>query len=245
MLRAILAVLACVFSLPAIGFGGLMLWDWLAVRGGQQFYVGSELRDYFLRGLLCVGAGVWGLKAAVDVTFRGNQKPGLLTTACGSAFAGCILAMTYTFLASPVAIANSDVVLALGNLKSGLWDWAERNGRYPQNEAELRSSATGLQLHSPFKRGDVSFFYELSYVGEAEGPVLSEPPPQRPGIVFCAFSKDLRQSWITVTSLEKRVGGPVVWMRLLGQPRVEGGRLPDRIYRPPGELPPRSAASSK
>ncbi len=89
--------------------------------------------------------------------------------------------------------------------------WMKRYGRLPENQAEVQMAmeeyAKGRDddplLLSPFAHDGKRIPYEFVYVRNASGPYLSEPPVDRPGVVYFAISEDLEQFWLTATVLKR------------------------------------------
>lgn len=230
-LRMFLSVLGCVVSLPVLYAGGELVWGWFQMRGGQVFYVGSDF-DILGRGLEFVLVGGAGLGLCAYATIRRQVRPGVLFGGCFCAFGFGTVVLLGAHM-YPLKLAEMNATSMVSDVDNRLFDWARERGHYPANEADFREALARLDLESPFKRAGAAVQYRLVYVGGSSGPLLTEPPPQEPGTVFCAFRSDLHECWITVTTLEKPVRGPVVWLKLLGKPYVHRAHLPDQWYRPP------------
>lgn len=104
------------------------------------------------------------------------------------------------------------------NLANALDTFGANQGRFPADEAELAQIAAKLEgpdaLVGPYYHDGATTPIHLVYVGGASGPVLVEPVNAPiPAAIYCAVSGDKEHLWITVTMLDRDVGGHPRWLK--------------------------------
>jgi hypothetical protein len=97
------------------------------------------------------------------------------------------------------------------NLATGL---ENSGGLLPASQVQLASVAKmaarqgDLELSGPYFRGGARVPVQLAYVGAATGPLVAMPAhPLLPAAIYCAVSPGRKRFWITVSMLDRRVGG--------------------------------------
>ena len=191
--RILLALVFGLFSLPLLGFGGWLLYVWIAVHLRQQTYLDYP---YLYVGVTALVLGSLSLSSALYGAWR-------------RAYWGILFVMpNLTGLWAMIVIPNIvpfDIATGnhVGQLERSLYLYQEERGRFPGNEAELRQTAASvLEEPSNFLNRGKRLNFRLVVLPGASGPWISTPGDM-PGIVFYSVAPDRLTCWLTVTDLDK------------------------------------------
>lgn len=207
--RLSLAILAGLFSLPALIFGSYLFLCWIRIHTMDVLYVeypyllaalvlgGIGLLSAFCSGYGALRRSFYGLVFVVPVVF------GLAT-------------LVYIPDASPhVQHSMLDDTNYLSAVSSFFQVWYETHHGFPKNEAEfldaLRSGPAAWQYRvkappaeSDYAKGGVRLPYQIVVTNDATGPRL-EGLSERPGVIYYCVTADGQQFWVTMTGLHEDV----------------------------------------
>ncbi len=230
----ILGGVLVLFSLAPLGFAfGFFL---LGVRRwfGDPFYLvphawNSGLFWLILGLFMLLPAGYYAWRPRARVGWFGLSFLALLLTA--ETIPNQVL--PYMFISEAQSNLNAQAhslatlleTLQQGKLPSsqaGLMRWVTQAER--PNGVISREGLLGPYFHDG-KRVRV----RLEYLGGANGPLLAMPAhPPLPAAIYCAVSQDRERFWLTVTMLDRRVGGHPRWLEASGgseRPMVISGAV--------------------
>jgi hypothetical protein len=206
----VFAVIGGTFCLPGLIAGGGLILDWARLQTPTAMYFSYP---YFAAGVAWTGASLVGIGATwYSFTRRRFYGIGaLLALVIGSWEMASLPGL------NPRVQMLGQVTSLLGHADHSLAAWDETHDRFPTDETEL------LDALSRRPQSEARLFYvgrrELPYtvkmVANATGPYVGSLP-ERPGVFVYAVRKDFLEYWITVTTLDRPVGGQVVFHRAAG-----------------------------
>ena len=207
--RVVLGVIAGVFSLPALIFGGYFFVCWFRIHTTDVFYVEYP---YFLAG--CVSLGIGALCAFCTVyAIRYRSFYGLLFI--GPLVFGFAM-LVYIPNGTPhVRRSMMDDSNYLWKVHSFFRVWYETHRAFPKDQTEfldaLRTGPAFWQnrVQSPSRQSDYgqrghNLPYEIVIIDNASGPRLNDVST-RPGVIYYFLSEDRQQYWVTMTGLHEDV----------------------------------------
>jgi len=217
------ALLGVMLSLIPLSFGVGLMRDWLRVKRdpGASFNY-----EYLLFGMVWVLAASIGLIPVVYASFKSAPSKFLSAWAVAVGLTSAYLTPEFNPQTSMLTAATG----ATREIEQNLIAWDGIHGRYPMDANEL-ADAVGSEFLSErpvFRRQGKAIPYRLRFVPNATGPYEYQDVDE-PGMLVYAVSSNFREFWLTMTTLDKPVGGRTVFLRAPGA----GGALwvKSRIHR--------------
>lgn len=224
-----IAGLGALVNIPGLVTGCSLLLDWIRLHtwGGPYFQWHYLLMASIF--LLLSGLGLGMAARAI------RRERFCVVASIVSFFLGIVFMSTLPDIGPRVEMAGA-VQGLLGHADHSLFDWDEAHGRFPSNEAELRSALSSRPLGEPavFFLDGSPIPYDVRITTGATGPVL-ETVPSNPGTIIYAVASDSKEYWLTITSLRNPVGGPVMLEHFAGLFEREPIWVKHRKHHNPGE----------
>lgn len=228
-LAIVVAIFGALANLPAVltGFSFLGSWIRLHTSEGPCFQWG-----YFSGAVACLLFSGFGVAMAARAIWK--RKLCILASVV-SLTIGLAGMIELPEIGPRLEMADATQKL-MGHADHSLSDWDERQGRFPSNEQELSKALAIRPLDEPavfFQRGK-AIPYGVRIITNATGPALALVPPN-PGTIVYSVRSDYKEYWLTVTTLRKPVGGPVVLEHIGGLYEREPIWVMNRKHHNPGE----------
>ena len=211
-LKGLLSAALGLFAIPAIGFGGYLLWCWGRIHTNALYYADYP---YASAGLAFLVAGLLSLWATVYGVWR-RSFYGLLFFS--PVFIG-LATMVYIPNILPHGFSSVADTNYLSSVTAFFRVWYEEHHRFPANENEFREAlmegpaAWQYRVEgaptSRYKQRRNSLPYEIVVTLDASGPRVTNVS-ERPGVIYYNVSSDLQEFWVTMTSLESDVASKAV-----------------------------------
>jgi hypothetical protein len=207
--RVFLAVVAGLFSLPALVFGSYLFACWIRIHTTDVFYVEYP---YLLAALVLGSIGVLSAFCSGYAALRRSFYGLVFIVPVLFGFA----TMVYIPDGTPhVRRSMMDDANYLSAVRSFFQVWYGSHHRFPKNEAEfldaLRNGPAAWQYRvnapspeSDYAKGGMRLPYQIVVTNEATGPRL-EGLSQRPGVIYYCVTADQQQFWVTMTGLHEDV----------------------------------------
>lgn len=207
----------------AFGFFRLGVATWF----GHPYYLGN---DHLERGCLWLLVGLAALLPGSYCAVSRRASTGWLAVGFAAALFAAVALPSNVLPGMLMPRAEGTLTAKARGLANALETWDGNQGQLPAREKDLLEIATKAEgpngLMGPYYRDGVLAPVQIIYVGRANGPVLDEPVhAAMPAAMYCAVSADRQRFWITVTMLDREVGGHPRWLKALGgtQPLVING----------------------
>lgn len=241
MLRKVLAIVGMLLTAPLFILGAKFLYLW--ARAGHGYAVRFDYSTEAATWLIWGGLTVLFLLGAAQSRKGGGAVLLLVGWASLVLFA---IALPSHYV-DPLERARTFSALELIPVQGGLDDFGKQHGHLPATQAELEQAFAQAELEkpaAPFVHDGKVLPYRPLYFGGALGPARSAPAGVAPGTILCAVNPELNHYWLTVTGLDKPVGGAVV---LEENPMFEEGGtvMREGSLTPPPAAPPPPAKKAK
>jgi hypothetical protein len=205
-----IAVLGALANIPALVSACSLLREWIRLQtsGGPYFRW-----HYFSTASILLLLSALGMGMAARAICRQRLR---VFASMVSFVLGIVCMITLPDIGPRVEMAGA-VQKLLGHADHSLSDWDEFHGRFPLNEAELRSALSKRPLGEPavFFLDNNPIPYDVRITTGANGPLL-DTVPSKPGTILYAVASNSQEYWLTITSLRDPVGGPVMLEHVAG-----------------------------
>jgi len=214
VIRIIIGSLIALFSLVPLGiafaFFHLSAETWF----GHPYYLAH---NPFGRGCFWLFVGLMALLPAAYYAVRRRASAWWLGVGFVAALFAAVTLPSNVLPAMLIPRAEDTLTSKARNLANTLDSLGANEVRLPASQTELMSVAAKAAgpngFLGPYYRDGALAPVRLVYVGRANGPILSEPVNSPlPAAIYCAVSPDRERFWITVTMLDRTVGGHAHWL---------------------------------
>jgi hypothetical protein len=204
----VIAAVGALGNLPLMVVGFSFLLSWVRLDTSDVLYFKWA---YLAAAAACVLFSGLGIVIAAWAISKRRLLASLLSLAIGAV--GLVLVPE---IGPQLGMTDATMKL-LGHADHSLSEWDEKHGRFPSDETELREALATRPLRESaifFLRGK-AVPYDVRILTNAFGPSFETVPP-KPGTIVYAISSDFKQYWLTITTLQNAVGGPVMLEHIAG-----------------------------
>lgn len=223
--RAVLAIVAGLFSLPSLIFGFYFIWCSIRIHTSDVYYVEYP---YLLTACVLIGIGLVSLFCVVYGIRRRSFYGVIFVIPLVLGFATLVYIPDGTPHVQRSMMDDSNYLSAVGSFLRAFY---ESHQRFPKDEAEfqeaLKQGPTVWQfrvssppLESDYAKDGKRLKYETVFIDGAVGPRLNGLT-DRPGVIYYCVSADKQQFWVTMTGLYRDVAAKAALKTVSDRPSYE------------------------
>jgi hypothetical protein len=209
IVKAALAAVAGLLSLPALIFGSYLFSCWVRIHTADVFYVEYP---YLLAAVVLGGIGALSAFCSIYGALRRSFYGLIFLIPIVLGLATMVYIPDGTPHVQRSMMDDTNYLSATGSF---LWVWYEAHRRFPNDQAEffdaLRSGPAAWQnrvsappMESDYARGGARLPYQVVVLNGASGPRLTNLS-QQPGVIYYCVTEDRQQFWLTMTGLHEDV----------------------------------------
>jgi hypothetical protein len=196
--KVLLSLLLGLFSIPMLGYGAYLFICWVRFHTSDVYYADYP---YATAALLWFAFGSLNLWLTLHLVWRRTRRGYLLVIPFFVGLAANEILINHTPRIASMEADND----CLSGIRSSLRVWYEHNRRFPSNEAEFREASwqhsDGEGPESAYKQRGNLLPRQVVVVNNAES-ARSTDVSERPGVIYYCVSRDLQESWVTMTRLQ-------------------------------------------